>query len=144
MNRKLAPGFDKRYGSFFKESVDAYLDDFELRLEKHLIDLLRDLDIKASVKTDRCSLPHTKEVTARAIVASYINDAFFHYNILKPAVKELLANNVKKLRFYITTDIAEEDLTFNTSGLPEGVFKTNSFIVKEYAIVYRFRYYAHA
>jgi len=145
MNRKLAAGFDKRYGNvFFKKGIDVYLDDFELRLEKHLIDLLRDLNIHASVKTDRYSLPYTKEIIASAKVASYINDAFFHHNILKPAVKEILANGVNKLRFYITTDIAERDLKFTTTGLPDNILKKDSFTIRECSIVYKFRYFPHS
>jgi hypothetical protein len=142
MNRELADDFNKIYGSFFKEGIDAYLDGLELRLEKHFIDYLREVDIYASVKTNRHSLPYTKEIVVNAIVASYINEAFFHHTILRPAVKELLANDLHKIRFYIAADISESSIKY--SGLPFDTFKMDSFTVKEYSIVYKFRYYPHS
>jgi hypothetical protein len=110
-------------------------------LEKHFVDFLRDIDIYATVKTNRYSLPYTKEIAANAIVASYINDAFFHHTILRPAVKELLANDIRKIRFYITTDISENNIKY--SGLPVD-FNMESFTVKQYSIIYKFRYYPHS
>ena len=97
---------------------------FEKKCEASLINTLSRLDINATVKTDRYSLPYQKEIPVQLGGESYMNGPYEFYRVARKLVKELLNENVYKIRFYILIDVDTE------SGLMG-------------KLIYKFRYYIH-
>lgn len=105
-----------------KEYEDSMIN-LEERIEKALIEMLRELDIQSSVKTDRYSLPYTNQVVHTGYGESYLNAAFLSAPFKRKIVKELLEKNLFKIRFFVFAEIEDH--------LPMG--KVN----------YYFNYYIH-
>src|SRR5258708_40329120 len=97
-------------GLFVERDIDAYIILLEQQCESDLKSILTQLGIQATVKTDRYSLPYQKEIIAKASYVMFLSRMLEHY---RPAyriiVKELLINDVKKIRFYFY--IEESDLS---------------------------------
>lgn len=91
-----------------KKVYEDAMIDLEMRIEKSLIDMLRELDIQSSVKTDRYSLPYTNQVVHTGYGESYLNAAFFSAPFKRKIVKELLENNIFKIRFFIFAEIEDK------------------------------------
>lgn len=77
----------------------------EEKCEKSLIDTLGRLSINATVKTERYSLPYKKESEVYLYGESYLNGAYEFHRVARFFVKELLNENVYKIRFYILIDM---------------------------------------
>jgi hypothetical protein len=107
-----------------EENYLTKIEKFEKDCEKSLIDTLGRLDIHATTKTDRYSLPYQKEITMELMGESYMNGPYEFYRIVRRIVKELLNENVYKIRFYILIDV---DTDYGFMG----------------KIIYKFRYYVH-
>lgn len=84
------------------------IDKHERRLEKSLIETLSRIEISATTKTDRFSLPYKNEVAYRAGGESYLNGAYEFFRVARVVVKELLDKGVYKVRFYILIEIDTE------------------------------------
>ena len=125
----LIPEMIKSWNYDSKSYIKA-ITKFELRCEKKLIDLFRQIGIQSSVKRDRYSLPYKNEIIGEIKGSVYINHAFNLDNIARVFVKDLLKKNVNKIRFYLTVDVITEDET----------------VGKRYhgKVVYKFRYMVHA
>ena len=100
------------------------IEKFEINCEKSLIDTLSKLDIYATIKTDRYSLPYQKEIKVELFGVSYTNRAYEFYRVAREIVKELLNENINKIRFYILVDV-------DTEAALKG------------KVIYKFRYYVH-
>lgn len=119
-------------------STDAFLDSntyllkvqqYEVDIETHLLDVFSKLGISASVKTNRYSLPYDNEILNSQNRVGLNYHSFDLQQFVRQVIAELFLLNVKKLRFYIIGDLILE------KGKSE--FKsTNSIIVK-------FRYTIH-
>lgn len=115
--------------TFFMEKKDKVEDyetamvKLEKQIEKRFIETFRNFDINATVKTDRYSLPYTHEIKHTGYGESYLNGAFESMPLFRKVFKELLNENLYKIRFYIFAEIEDH--------FPMG--KVN----------YYFRYYQH-
>ena len=102
------------------------LEKYETNCENNLMKLLSSINIDASVKTIPESLPYTHEITKTFKCFSYINDAFNIKQVYQDIVRELLNENVYKIRFYFYIDF-------------ETIKKMGCFG----DVIYKFRYFKH-
>ena len=130
LNRSPFPKFAQNY-NMFTSNLEEYLDNLETRLENELIELLAPLEIHASIKTNKKSLPYQKEIIFRKRSESYVNGMFEYQRMFRMIAKELLENDCRKIRFYVFIEPYGEDV----SGF-------EAFIGGQ-GIEYRFRYYQH-
>jgi len=106
-----------------EELYHKFMEKIEQNNEAKLIKILSSLGIQSSVKSNRYSLPYTGEIKHSRMGESYINGAYETEDFFRKVVKELLLNNIRKIRFYILMEV--EDC------FPMG--KVN----------FKFRYYTH-
>jgi hypothetical protein len=112
-------GKDKTEENYLKKLII-----FEQKCEKSIIETLSKVDIKALVKQDRYSLPFQKEIDITLLGESYMNGPYEFYRVARRIVKELLNENLYKIRFYLFINLEEGHFGFG---------KVN----------YKFRYYIH-
>ena len=110
----------------FNIDLITYLPKLETKAEGMFIDILEKVGIKSSVKTDKYSLPFKDEIVIKLHCESYINGMFEYERMGRKVIKELLNNDVHKIRFYVFIE------TFDSG---KGFFGTG--------IKYSFRYYVH-
>ena len=103
-----------------------FIEEFEKKCEQRFINLLKEVSIIGSVKTDRYSLPFQHEVSKILPGESYLNGAFEFHRVAGDFLLPLLQEKEYKIRFYIFIDIIDRS----------GVFQMQ-------AVKYRFRYYCH-
>ncbi len=72
----------------------------ETIIEKELIQLLWSLDIDASVKTDKKSLPYKETFKTILCRTKPYSDSFYWKKIYREVVKEILNKGYRKIRFY--------------------------------------------
>ena len=97
---------------------------FERGVEKSLIETFGKLSITSSVKTNPYSLPFNKEIKITLLGESYLNGPYEVHRVVRKIVKELLDENLYKIRFYVYVDVITD---FGISG----------------KVDYYFRYYSH-
>ncbi len=113
-----------------KHTEERYIEkiqSFERKVEKSLIETFKRIDIHGIVKTDPYSLPYKKEVKVTLRGESYLNGPYEIFRVVRPIIKELLNENLYKIRFYVYIDVTTE------SRFPLGMGEIN----------YYFRYYEH-
>jgi len=108
-----------------EEEYVSFLENFERKVEKSLIETFKRVNIRASVKSDPYSLPYTDEVVVTLHGESYMNGVLEVYRVAGPIFKELLNKNIHELRFYMFIN-AEKNIN-------------NPFDLGR--LVYKFRYY---
>jgi hypothetical protein len=91
-----------------KKDYEESMINLEMKIEKDLVKMFRDLDIQASVKTDRYSLPYTNQVEHTGYGESYLNAAFLSAPFKRKIVKELLDKRVHKIRFFVFAEIEDQ------------------------------------
>ena len=124
-------GHDKKFQS--EENYLKKIAEFERSCEKSLIETFNSVDIRGMVKTDPYSLPYTEEILVTLNGESYMNGPYEFYRVARRIVKELLAKDVYRLRFYMYINVVTPDAT-PESSLGE---KIRASFGK---IEYRFRY----
>jgi|688.fasta_scaffold179463_3 hypothetical protein len=87
-----------------KEYEDMMLD-IELRTEKKIITMLDMIGTLASVKSDRYSLPYTKQIKRSNQITSYVNEALYTQTLLRDIAKVILDENIQKIRFFVFAEI---------------------------------------
>ena len=85
---------------FNKDSVEDMFRELEMSQNKRTIDLLWNFNIKAFTKTNPKSLPYTKEIVIYNKFNSYVNSVFFVENLYRKVIKQLIEDDVYKIRFY--------------------------------------------
>lgn len=95
-------------GPHGKKDYATAIEKFEKNCEKSIIETLGRLDIKAITKTDRFSLPYNKEIKVCLNGESYLNGPYEFFRVARRIVKDLLNDNVFKLRFYIYIEVDTE------------------------------------
>ena len=112
-------GNDKSEENYLKKLIA-----FEQGCEKSVIGTLSKINIKATVKQDRYSLPFQKEINVTLNGESYMNGSYEFYRVARPIVKQLLNENVYKIRFYLFINLEEGNFGFGK-------------------VSYKFRYFVH-
>jgi hypothetical protein len=108
------------------ENYETKIYEFERKVESSLAETFAKLDIHATVKSDPYSLPYQKEITTVRYGESYINGPYEVYHFTRNVVKQLLNENIFKIRFYVWVDVdTEKGLLFGGT------------------LTYHFRYYEH-
>lgn len=77
------------------------LDLFEQEVEARLLNILKPLGIRATIKTDRKSLPYKQEIIRHRKITSLVNDAYETEEFFRAVVLTLLSEGWNKVRFYI-------------------------------------------
>lgn len=113
-------GFDEKNEENYLKKIIA----FEQKCEKSIIETLSKVNIQAMVKTDRYSLPFQKEVVVVLRGESYLNGSYEFFRVARKIVKELLDQDLYKIRFYLFINIEEGHFNFGK-------------------LSYKFRYYIH-
>ena len=89
------------------ERYHKYMDDYETKLEKELISLLKSIGISSSVKTNKHTLPHQFQIISKQFSETYLNAAFESKRFFKKIVKELLDKDPYKIRFYVLAEVVD-------------------------------------
>jgi hypothetical protein len=113
-----------------KHTEERYMEkiqEFERKVEKSLIETFKRIDIQGIVKTDPYSLPYRKEIKMTLRGESYLNGPYEIFRVVRPIIKELLNENLYKIRFYVYIDVV------TGGGFPFSMGEIN----------YYFRYYEH-
>jgi len=109
-----------------EENYKIQIYKFERRIEEHLLDIFKKLNMNVIVKTDPYSLPYNREFEYSRGFSSYLNDAYDYRYASRAILKEVLESDLYQFRFYIYVDVC----TFSEEYRPFG---------KE--VKYYFRYY---
>ena len=118
-----------------ERTSDLYLEkisNFERKVEKRFIELLKLMDTQGFVKTVPDSLPYNKEIVVTLNGESWMNGPYEYKRVFRRIINQLAPLNFPKIRFYfyinVLTDLPSEtsvDRLLNSWGKVE----------------YRFRYY---
>jgi len=128
----IFPELHKKKRGQIEVNGDDYLNaviELEKKYEKSLIDILNSVEISSSVKTDRYSLPFQQEIIIIHKATKIINYNFSIYYPAREIVRNLLADDIRKIRFYLLVEVVLDD-SF-TENLPIG------------SVVFKFRYRIH-
>lgn len=90
------------------ECYEKFMKDIECSIEKRLITFLRDMDVKASVKSDRYSLPIKYQIKTTQYGESYLNSAFESSKLFREIAKEVTSKGIWQLRFYVFAEIEDQ------------------------------------
>jgi|688.fasta_scaffold198211_2 hypothetical protein len=126
------PELHKKKLSQIEVNRDDYLNaviELEKNYEKNLSDILNSVEISASVKTDRYTLPFQQEIVVIHKATEIINYNFSIYYPAREIVRRLLADDIRKIRFYLLVDVVIDDSYHE--NLPLGT------------VVFKFRYWLH-
>ena len=96
--------FSKREGMTLLEYEDMMVE-LELRTEKKIITMLDMIGTQASVKSNRYSLPYTKQIKRSNQITSYVNEALYTQTLLRDITKAILDENIQKIRFFVFVEI---------------------------------------
>lgn len=133
MKREIHAKLYEQIEPFFPD-LDNFFEKIEKQLEDHLIKLFEEIDITASVKTDKYSLPHQGEVVVKLHRESYIPAMYEFTRICRPIVKKMLEENAYKIRFYIHAETYDNNVAVGPLKVT-GIFGVG--------FKYSFRYYLH-
>lgn len=103
-----------------EESYIKSIEARERRYENSLIDTFARLGVRASVKTDKYSLPYKHEI----VTTLEDKGSFEFYNAARVIVKEVLNKDIYNLRFYLLMNVTDKPRYFG-------------------GMEYRFRYFIH-
>ena len=78
-----------------------------ISIEKKIKTLLTSIGVAATVKSDRYSLPYVKEIKHTGMGESYLNGAFEIEPFLRTIAKEILNEDLYKIRFYVLAEIED-------------------------------------
>lgn len=93
--------------TFTEEKYISSLQKFEMECEKYLLDLFKKLNLSATVKRDRYSLPYQKEISFSLDGSSYLNSAFHFPAVAKGITHHVLDLNSDHIRFYLFINLLE-------------------------------------
>jgi hypothetical protein len=88
-----------------EENYKIQIYKFERRIEEHLLDIFKKLNMNVIVKTDPYSLPYNNEFVYSRGFSSYINDSYDYYYISREILKDVLEVYMHQFRFYIYVDV---------------------------------------
>ena len=89
------------------EKYEETMINLEKKIEKDMIEVLSKIGINASVKTDRYSLPFQGQIKTTQQGESYLNGAFESYKLYRAVLKEIVNQDLYKIRFYIFAEVED-------------------------------------
>ena len=89
------------------EKYEDAMINLEKKIEKDMIGVLSKMEINASVKSDRYSLPHQFQIKTTQQGESYLNGAFESYKLYRAVLKEIVNQDLYKIRFYIFAEVED-------------------------------------
>ena len=89
------------------EKYEETMINLEKKIEKDMIEVLSKIGINASVKTDRYSLPFQGQIKTTQQGESYLNGAFESYKLYREVLKEIVNQDLYKIRFYIFAEVED-------------------------------------
>ena len=89
------------------EKYEDAMINLEKKIEKDMIGVLSKMEINASVKSDRYSLPHQFQIKTTQQGESYLNGAFESYKLYRAVLKEIVNQDLYKIRFYIFAEVVD-------------------------------------
>ena len=98
---RMTPSWMHSLGAFIGEDGNAWAIAKEKAIEENIIKLLSELDIHASVKSDRYSLPVHGSVASNSGFSSYVSDIYDSSSVKRQLLKEILNVGARKIRFYV-------------------------------------------
>jgi hypothetical protein len=128
--REMSNRFIQRTKTWYP-NIHKKLDSVESFMEEDIIALLRKVDISASKKINKHSLPYTNVVVSKLILESDVSAMFDYTRTYRAIVKELLEKGVFKIRFYVHLETYED----NSSRFAQ--------MFSMCGVKYSFRYYIH-
>ncbi len=111
--KRTIPDMDSSLLFFIKENkktpslYNRELEIQETKIEEDLIKFLQKMNIHASTKSDRYSLPVEFEIKQTNYAEAFLNATFSTVNLYRKIIKELLDINAFKIRFYIFMEIID-------------------------------------
>jgi hypothetical protein len=130
MEREIHENVVKRV-QFVIPNLENFFERLEKKWETDIIDLFKQVEITAIVKSDKYSLPYQGEVVVKCHCESYINAMYNRSTVFRPILKEMLEKNATKVRFYIHIETYDDKRGGLFGALIGSGFK------------YSFRYYLH-
>lgn len=107
-------------------TLEGELEKLEMTVEGHLLNIFEIIGTRATMKTDRKSLPFKNEIVVKQGGTSFLNDVFEYDSFIRKVLKELLDKNIYKFRFYVNIQVS----------MPKMKLLSNQF-------TYSFRYYPY-
>jgi len=120
-------------GAKTPENYITKMESFERKVEEKFINLLKKVNINATVKTDPYSLPYKEEIVYTLHGESYMNGPYEYSRVFRHMLKEILNNGLSKFRFYFYINIITE--------IPNDLKGINRLTASFGKIEYRLRYY---
>jgi hypothetical protein len=87
------------------EEYEKQMCNLEKSIEEKVIKMLDMIGTRASVKTDRYSLPYKHQIKHTRSASSYLNDVFDTRQFIREIVEEVLKYEITKLRFYVFAEM---------------------------------------
>ena len=84
------------------------ISEFERKIEKEFIKLLRMVDVRGTVKSDPYSLPFNKEIIVELKGESWMNGPYEYPRVFKKILKQIINEDYYKIRFYFFVNIITE------------------------------------
>lgn len=106
---RISKNWMARMSLFIGNDGNAWAIKKEKAIEAQLTELLGQIGIRATVKSDRYSLPATGSVMSSNSFDSYIPAIYSADNVSRKFIKEILNADCQKVRFYVY--IHTEDYT---------------------------------
>jgi len=91
----------------YVEIYEEFIVKQEESIERRLNEIFRQLGINSSVKSERYSLPFNKQIKHTGYGESYLNAAFETGDFFRKIVKEIIDQDLYKVRFYIFSEIED-------------------------------------
>ena len=111
---RMTPKWMYYMETFIGSDGNKFAINLEKSIEKNIIKMLSELNIQASVKSDRYSLPVHGHVMSQSAKSSYIPDIYDSASIKRQFLKVLLNEDCRKVRFYVYIHSTEPE---NATGL---------------------------
>ena len=107
INASLLFFIKKKDDRGYISEYEKYMINTEISIEKRLIEIFENLGINASVKSDRYSLPFNKQIKVTQYSESYLNAAFNTDKLFREIFKEVLSEDLRKVRFFVFLEIID-------------------------------------
>ncbi len=91
------------------ENFHEALESLEIETEKKIQECLASLGMEALIKTNRKSLPYKEELLYTAYISSFMNDLLLTSPLKRKLARELLNDNIFKIRFFVDIDIPKDE-----------------------------------